>query len=171
MPLDTPTLQLQLVSTLTGTPVQGGTPTFPINLAWAAPLVTGIGLGQADKIYAPAQITLAPSAGLDIDLAGVVLDPFGLACTMVKIKAVLIKASALNVNNVNLTRPAANGVPWFLAASDGFGITPGEIFMRATPALAGLGTVTPGTGDLLRVDNSGAGTSVIFDLVVIGTSA
>lgn len=166
-----PTLQLELVATLSGAAVQGGTPTFPLHLAWAAPLVTGIGLGQADKIYAPSPITLAPSAGQDIDLAGALLDPFGLPCVMAKIKAVLMKAAAANVNNVNVSRPAANGIPWFLAASDGFALTPGEIFMRATPVLAGLAAVTPATGDLLRVDNSGAGTSVTFEIVVIGTSA
>jgi len=171
MPLDTPTLNISIVSTLTGTLLQGGTPTWPVYLNWAAPLTTGVGASQADKIYAPATIVLAPSAGLDIDLAGVLSDAFGVALTMVKLKGIGIRAAAANTNNVNVSRPAANGVPWMLAASDAFALGPGGIFLLVNPGLAGLATVTPGTGDLLRVDNSAAGTSVSLDLVVIGTSA
>lgn len=170
MALDTPILQINVVSTLTGTLLEGATPSYPLNLTWAAPLTTGTGANNADKIYT-AQITLGPSAGQDIDLAGVLFDPFGVALTMVKLKGVGLKAATANVNNVNVSRPASNGVPWFLAASDAFALGPGGIFLFVNPAAAGIATVTPATGDLLRVDNSGAGTSVIFDIVVIGTSA
>lgn len=170
MPLDTPTLQLQLAATLTGTALEGATPAWALNKTWAAPLTTGVAANMADKIYA-ASLTLGISAGQDIDLAGVLFDPFGVALTFVKIKAVAILASALNTNNVNVSRPASNGVPWFLAASDGFALGPGGIYLYANPALAGIATVTPGTGDILRLDNSGAGTSVALDLVIIGTSA
>jgi hypothetical protein len=171
MPLSTPTLQLDLVSTLTGTLVQGGTPSFPISLAWAAPLVTGVGANQADKIYAPPSIVLAPSAGLDIDLAGALLDPFGVALVMVKLKAIALRAAVGNTNNVNVSRPAANGVPWLLAASDAFALGPGGIFLFVNPGLAGIASVVAATADILRLDNSGAGTSVTVDLVLIGTSA
>lgn len=170
MALDTPILQLQIAASLTGTALEGATPTYPLNITWAAPLTTGVGLNNADKIYA-ANITLAISSGQDIDLAGVLTDPFGAALTFVKIKGVAIRANAANTNNVNVSRPAANGVPWFLAASDAFALGPGGIFLYVNPAAAGIATVTAGTGDILRVDNSGAGTSVNFDIVIIGTSA
>lgn len=170
MPLDTPTLQVQLVGTLTGTALEGASPSWPFNLSWAAPLTTGVGASQADKIYA-ANLTLGISSGQDVDLAGVLFDPFGVALTFTKIKAVGIRAAAANTNNVNVSRPAANGVPWFLAASDAFALAPGGIFLYVNPTLAGIATVTPATGDLLRLDNSGAGTTVNLDLVIIGTSA
>jgi hypothetical protein len=98
-------------------------------------------------------------------------DPFGVAFVLVKLKGVAIKASPLNTNNINVSRPAANGVPWFIAASDAFALGPGGIFLYVNPAAAGIATVTPATGDLLRVDNSGAGSGVTFDIVVFGTSA
>jgi hypothetical protein len=85
MALDTPTLQLQIAANLTGTALEGSSPTYPLNLTWAAPLTTGTGASQADKIYA-AQITLGISSGQDIDLAGVLTDPFGVALTFVKMK-------------------------------------------------------------------------------------
>lgn len=170
MPLDLSTFQINVAGTLTGTALEGATPAWSINFPWAAPLTTGVGLNQADKIYAAA-ITLGISSGQDVDLAGVLSDPFGVALTFVKLKAVLIRASALNTNNVNVSRPASNGVPWFLAASDGFALGPGGIFLWCNPAAAGIATVTAGTGDILRLDNSGAGTTVALDLVLVGTSA
>lgn len=171
MALDTPILQIQIVSTLTGALLQGGTPSWGINKTWSAPLATGTGANQADKLYHPASITLGPSAGQDIDLAGVLFDAFGVALTMVKLKGVALFAAVANTNSVNVTRPASNGVPWFLAAGDGFALGPGGIFLYVNPGAAGIATVTPATGDLLRVDNSGAGTSVTFDIIVLGTSA
>jgi hypothetical protein len=170
MALDTPVFQVQIAANYTGTAVEGGTPAYPLNVTWAAPLTTGTGASQADKMYT-AQITLTASSGQDIDLAGVLSDPFAVAMTMVKLKAIAIRASTTNTNNVNLTRPAANGVPWLLAAGDGIAIGPGGIFVAVNPGAAGLATVTPATGDLIRVDNSGAGTSVTFDIVLLGTSA
>jgi hypothetical protein len=170
MALDTPNLQIQVTSTLTGAALEGATPTYALNQTWSTPLTTGTGANQADKLYT-ASITLGPSAGQDIDLAGVLTDPFGVALSFVKVKVVAIKASAANTNNVNVSRPAANGLTWFLATSDGFGMGPGEIFIRSSPGTAGLGTVAAGTADLIRVDNGGAGTSVTFDIIIIGTSA
>jgi hypothetical protein len=170
MPLDTPVFTVQIASTLTGTALEGATPSFPLNLTWSAPLTTGTGASQADKIYT-ASITLGASSGQDVDLAGVLTDPFGGALTMVKLKAVAVRAAAANTNNVNISRPASNGVPWFLAASDGLSLGPGGIFVFVNPGSAGIATVTPATGDILRFDNSGAGTSVTFDLVILGTSA
>jgi hypothetical protein len=52
-----------------------------------------------------------------------------------------------------------------------FALGPGGIFLFVNPGAAGIATVTAGTGDILRVDNSGAGTTVTFDIVIIGTSA
>lgn len=170
MALDTQTLQIQWVSTLTGAALEGGTPTYQFNKTWAAPLVTGTGAGAADKLYA-ANLTLGISSGQDIDLAGVLTDPFGVALTFVKLKGVGIFANPANTNNVNISRPAANGVPWFVAASDAVSLGPGGIFLFVNPGVAGIATVTPATGDILRVDNSGAGSTVNLDIVIIGTSA
>jgi hypothetical protein len=170
MALDTPVFQVQIAATLSGTAVEGGTPQYPFNATWSAPLTTGTGASQADKLYT-ALITLAASTGQDIDLAGVLTDPFGGALTMVKLKGIGVRAATGNTNNVNLTRPAANGVPWLLAAGDGIAIGPGGIFLAVNPGAAGLATVTPATGDLIRIDNSGAGSSVTLDIALFGTSA
>jgi hypothetical protein len=145
-----------------------GAADLPFAVSVSHSLVTGTAAGQADRVFTDTR-TLAASATEDLDLAGVLLDAFGQAITFATIKAILIKAAAGNTNNVNVTRPASNGVPLFLAAGDGIPIKPGYGFGWFGSG-AGV-AVTPTTGDLLTITNSGAGTPVTYDIVIIGTSA
>jgi hypothetical protein len=115
------------------------------------------------------QRTLASEATEDLDLAGSLTDSFGATVTIVKLKAVIVVAAAGNTNNVEVTMPAANGVPLFLAAEDGIPVLPGGEFRWVAPG-AGV-TVTAGTGDLLTFTNSSSGTSVTYDVILVGTSA
>ena len=109
--------------------------------------------------------TLAASAGEDLDLAGVLADALGATIAAAEITAVYIEAHAANTNDVVLTRPASNGVPLFLLASGGVNVGPGDFFLLTNRK--GI-TVTAGTGDLLHVANGGAGTSVTYDVIVLG---
>jgi hypothetical protein len=129
---------------------------------------TGVASGQADLCFTDTR-TVAPSGTDALDLAGSLTGPVGGTLTIVKLKLVLVRASAANTNNVRVNRPATNGVPLFLAASDGIDVPPGGLFLWAGPG-AGV-TVTAATGDLLNIDNSGSGTSVTYDVVLVGTSA
>jgi hypothetical protein len=131
-------------------------------------LPTGTATGKADLIFTDTRTVTA--SGTDaLDLAGSLTGPLGTTLTFVKLKAVLIRAAAANTNNVRLNRPASNGVPLFLAASDGIDILPGGLFLWVAPG-AGV-TVTAATGDLINIDNSSSGTSVTYDVVFVGTSA
>lgn len=132
-------------------------------------LTEGTGASLADRMFHD-QRTLTASATEDLDLAGVLANPFGSTLTFVELRAILISASSANTNNVNVTRPASNGVPLFLAASDGIAVPPGGVFMWSCPA-DGKVTVTASTGDLLTITNSAGSTSVTYDVVIIGTSA
>lgn len=132
-------------------------------------LSNGTAANMADRMFHD-QRTIAASGTEDLDLAGVLVNAFGTTLTFVELRAFMITAAAANTNNVRLTRPASNGVPLFLAASDGIDIPPGGTFLWACPA-DGKVTVTAGTGDLLTVANSSSGTPVTYDVVIIGTSA
>lgn len=129
----------------------------------------GTATNGADRMFHD-QRTIAASGTEDLDLAGVLVNEFGAVTTFVELRALLITAAAGNTNNVRVTRPAANGVPLFLAASDGLDIPPGGAFLWACGA-DGKVTITAATGDLITVANSGAGTPVTYDVVIIGTSA
>ncbi len=130
---------------------------------------SGTTADRADLVWSDRR-TIAASSNEDLDLAGVLTGALGTTLTFVELRAVLISASTGNTNNVRLIRPASNGVPLFLAASDGIDIPPGGFFFWACPA-DGKVTVTASTGDLLNVANSSSGSSVTYDVIIIGTSA
>ena len=132
-------------------------------------LSNGTGANSADLCFHDTR-TLAASGTEDLDLAGSLAGPFGASQVFAEIRAIMIKAAAGNTNNVRVTRPAANGVPLFLAASDGIDVPPGGVFLWSCPA-DGKVAVTAAVGDLITVTNSSSGTSVTYDVVIIGCSA
>jgi hypothetical protein len=145
------------------------TATAPLELSDRTRLTSGTGLGAADMQWSDTR-TLAASATEDLDLAGSLTGPVGGTLTFARIKLVYIKALAANTNNVNVTRPASNGVPLFLAASDGLPVKPGGAFLWMAPDATGV-AVTAATGDLLTLTNGAGSTSVTYSIVIIGASA
>ena len=142
----------------------------PLAVTHALTLTDGTGAGQADLIFHDRR-TLAASANEDIDLNGV-LTKLGQTVNFARIRAVVVLASSENTNDVQVTRPSANGVPLFMAAGDGIALRPGEAFAWLGGAADATGkVVTAGTADLLNVANSGAGSSVTYDVIIIGCSA
>lgn len=147
-----------------------GTASMPIELLKALTLTDGTGANQADRIFTDTR-TLSASANEDLDLAGgSLVDVFGNALTFARIKALFVTADAGNTNNVNVSRPAANGVPLYLAAGDGEAVHPGSCILKAWPGVTAI-PVTAGTGDLINFANSGAGTPVTYTVIIIGASA
>lgn len=145
------------------------TATAPLSLERVLSWPSGTGADQADRIWHDRR-TIAASGTENLDLAGSLVDAFGATITFARIKAVLIAAASGNTNNVNVIREATNGVPLFLAAGDGIPVHPGGTFMWVAPGATGV-VVTASTGDLLSITNSGAGTSVTYDVVILGASA
>lgn len=145
------------------------TPVDNFSISTGIQLASGTGSAQADLLFHD-QRTLAASGTEDLDLAGVLASPYGATLTFAEIRAIMFKASATNTNNVRVTRPAANGVPLFLAASDGIDVPPGGVFLWSCPADGKL-PVTAATGDLITVTNSAAGTPVTYDVIIVGTSS
>jgi hypothetical protein len=162
-------LTLKLVATLTGT-ADLLTPTAPLELTQRHRLATGTGLEQADMLWTD-RVTLAASATADLDLAASLAPHVGTGTlTFARIKALIVLASEANTNDVQVTRPAANGVPIFLAAGDGIPVKPGGSFVWVAPNAAGV-VVTAATGDLITFTNSAGSTGVTYDVVIIGASA
>jgi hypothetical protein len=166
MPLTT-VIEAEINANLTSA-LDLGTAAYPSDVLSRLTLTSGTGNNQADLVFNDTR-TVAASGTDALDLAGALTGPLGGLLTFVKLKALMVRAAAGNANNVRLNRPASNGVPLFLAASNGIDIPPGGVFLWVAP-LAGV-TVTPATGDLINIDNAGAGTPVTYDVVIIGTSA
>lgn len=127
--------------------------------------------GQADRVWKDSG-TIGASSNTDIDLAGSLTDDFGGTVAFARIKALVIAAAAGNTNNVVVGAAASN--PWttLLGSTHTITLRPGAwIALGAgTADLTGY-AVTAGTGDVLRLANSGAGTGVNYDIAIIGCSA
>lgn len=132
-------------------------------------LTTGTGANQSDMLWHD-QRTLTASATENLDFAGSLTNAFGTTQTFARIKAFVVYAATGNTNNVNVIREGTNGVPLFLAAGDGIPVRPGGLFVAMAPDATAY-AVTASTGDLVTFTNSAGGTSVTFDVIVIGASA
>jgi hypothetical protein len=139
----------------------------PLNFLREIVLTSGTGLGQADRIFADRR-TVNASATDTIDLTGSLTDIAGAAFAPAKLKAIILHNPG--PQTLELTRPADTGVPFLKTAGDAIPVPAGSTFHLATAAAAGLATVTAGTGDEITIVN-GAGNAVVYDLVLIGTSA
>lgn len=133
-------------------------------------LDNGTGTSQVDLIWSDTR-TIAASGTDDLDLAGTALQTaFGANLTFVKVKLIAVYAATGNTNNVVIGGAAATQfLAGFGAAAHTYAVPPGGLFVVAAP-VAGW-TVGAGASDLLRVANSGAGTSVTYDICMLGTSA
>ncbi|MFF9844617.1 hypothetical protein [Streptomyces sp. NPDC013740] len=160
--------------TVSGTQTKAGDLSTPSDvLSWrrGVHLESGTTAGKADLRFTDTR-TLAASATEDLDLAGVLLDAFGAALTFVRIKGLFISAAAANTNNVVVGAAASNAWATLLNATGTITLRPGASFAAMSGSADATGmAVTAGTGDLLKVANSGAGTSVTYDIVIVGASA
>jgi hypothetical protein len=146
-----------------------GDATFPVSLTQAISLLNGTGGGQADLIFTDTR-TVTASSNESLDLAGSLTDAYGATITFARIKAIIVVAASGNTNDVQVTRPASNGTPLFIAAGDGIALAPGDFFAWASSGATGK-VVTASTGDLVNFANSSSGTSVTYTVIIIGASA
>jgi hypothetical protein len=163
-------MPIQVVAALTGSvsaTIDRGRTTFVFENPTAVDLPQGTSSGQADIVFSDTR-TLATNTNEDLDLAGGLADVFGVTRTFVKVKAIRFKAAAANTT----TLVVGNGTNPFVGPFGGGGHTlslaPGAEILVTAPA-AGW-TVTPGTGDIIKVTNP-AGASATYDVDIIGTSA
>jgi hypothetical protein len=147
----------------------GTDPTYNFKAGNTISLTNGVGANQADKVFAD-QRTLAASNSEDLDVvAGGLTDAFGTTFTLAELKVLMVCASSANTNNVVLGGDA-NSVPFLSTAATTVAIKPGGCFQLADPSAGGI-AVTTGTGDIIQVANSGAGTSVTYDIVIVGSGS
>lgn len=128
---------------------------------------SGAGLNEANVIWSDRR-TVNASATDSLDLiGGGLLDALGAAFAPARVKLIAIRNRG--AQEIRLTRPAANGVPFLEAAGDAVPIGAGGLNLWVCPTAAGK-AVTAGTGDLIDIVN-GAGSAVDYDIVIIGASS
>jgi len=136
------------------------------SLSGSRVLNDGVGNNKANEVFDDTR-TLAANANEELDLAGVLLNPAGVAITFTRIKAIAIKADAANAAKITVGGAASNPFTGpFGATGDLIDIQPGDMFM-ITNANAGW-TVTAGTGDKLKITNGSAAAAANYSIVLIG---
>lgn len=169
MPITSCTLTGEFKATYTSV-LDLATVTVPLTLRKAVSITAGTGANQADKVFHD-QRTLTASSTEDLDLAGSLTDAFGATITFARIKGIFVAAASANTNNVLVGGAASNQfINWVSDATDKIVVRPGGWFGLVAPDATAY-AVTAGTGDLLRIGNSGAGTAVTYDIILIGASA
>lgn len=145
--------------------------TAPLSVAQSYGFTSGVGAGQVDKIFADTR-TIIASSNDDIDLAGVLVDALGSIITFARLKALIVRANAANVNNLVMGGGASNPITTILGGTTPtLTIRPGGALVLVSPSDAVGYVVTAATADILRFTNGGAGSSVTYDLILIGSSA
>lgn len=131
-------------------------------------LDNGTGANQADQVWHDTR-TLTTGANETLDLNGGLTNALGASVTFTKVKQLYIRnkgTTALTIGN------AGGGVnAWatpFGAATHTIKVQPGGELNLIAPDAAGF-AVTPGTGDLLKIENA-AGASCDYDIVIIGVN-
>lgn len=170
MPLSS-SYTMQVVADLTKV-LDLSTGRVPLSKVYSSVMASGTAAGQADIVFQDTR-TLAPSANEDLDLNGTTLqDPFGVNLALLRVKGILISAAAANVNNVIVGAAAATQWATLLNATGTVTLRPGATFAAWAGVADGTGyAVVAGASDFLRVANSGAGTSVNYDIIIVGCSA
>lgn len=169
----TTTLTATAIFGVSGTHVNdldlGNDPSYSFKGGKTISFANGTGASQADMVFAD-QRTIAASTTEDLDVAGgALVDAFGNTFTIAELKVLMVCAAAANTNNVVLGGDA-NSVPFFGDATDIVSIKPGGCFQLADPSAGGY-AVTAATGDIIQVANSGAGTTVTYDIIIAGSSS
>lgn len=160
-----------LISLAEGKALDLGNANVPLERTYQTILANGTGAGQVDRIFHDTR-TISASSNDDLDLAGVLTDTFGATLTFVKVKGIVVVAAAANTNNVVLGGASNTFSTWLTGTNPAVLVRPGTMFalicgVADTTAYA----VTATSADLFRISNSGAGTSVTYDIYIIGTSA
>lgn len=153
-------------------PLDLGAAAFEPKINRSLALADGTTAGKANRLFTNTS-TIAASGADSLDLAASLVDAFGATLTFAKVKLLYVAAAAANSNNVVIGGAASNGfITPFGDATDKIVLRPGAWMVLAAGSADATGyAVTATTGDLLAIANSGAGTSVTYDIAIVGTSA
>ncbi len=162
----TSTLKIELNSDLESA-LDLATGKVPLRYSKTSKLTDGVGKDKAETVFHDKR-TLAASASEQFDLNGTLTDAFGNTINFTKIKTILIAASSSNGGDIQIGNSGVNAfLNWSGDATDLVNLAPDGVFLLHNPTANGYG-VTAGTGDELKILNTDAGASVVYDIVVIG---
>lgn len=165
---------IKTVINLTDTLAQGGEEgDFRVRKQHTISLANGTGANQADILYV-ADDQFSAASQNDKDLAGSLTDALGNTITMAEVVgfAVINQRSdgTVSSSHVDIGNATNAWHEWLGAAGTTVRVPAGGFFMLISPDADGLGAVTAGTDDTLRITTDVSGT-YYCQTVVLGRSA
>ena len=124
----------------------------------------GTGANQYQVVFSDERTT--DSTGEELDLAGVLKDPFNLTLTFTAVKVISIEASSSNTNNTILIGGTHPVTGIFADTSDAIIVRPGGTLTIVAPDTTGY-AITATSADDLKVYSSGTG-NVKYKIVILG---
>lgn len=140
-----------------------------LNQVYSYSLLNGTGANQANMEWSDTR-TLAPSATENLDMYGSLTSKLGGTIGFNRIKGFIVHAHADNTNNVLIGGADADAFDSWLNIVDGtdsISLPPGGLFAMIAPDSNAF-NVNADTHDLLKMTNSDNGTSVTYDIILIG---
>lgn len=165
------TLSVSLAALLTGDAVAGGDEArfrvdYDKQMDWEPGNIDSV--AKADVLYS-GRVTIAASGNQDFDLFGALTSALGAAVNASRVVAVVIEAASTNTNAVRFGPAASAGALGpFADATDRLVIQPGNVMVLT--CRQGW-TITGTTADKWNFANSAAGSSVTFNIYLIGRTA
>jgi len=144
-----------------------GTGRHSISETYSNAFTSGTGANQANEVWADTR-TISSSSSDDLDLYGSLTDAFGTTLNFTSIKAIIIKASSSNGDNLSVGGDAGAPISTIFAdTSDEILVPPGGMFMITNPQADGF-AVTNTTADVLEITNTDSGDSAEYDIIIVG---
>lgn len=162
------TVKMSVNATLTNPDLDVGSAVYNIsNEIFQKHFTNGTSAGLANAIWSDKR-AIALSANDDLDLAGVLLDPFSGALTFTTIKYILVHAMEANAHNLILGGDTTTSLSTiFGAVTDKIILPPGATFSLLNPENGYV--VTAATADKLRLTNAGSVSTINYEIILIGT--
>ena len=134
----------------------------------------GTTANKADMLWMDQRV-ITTGANDDIDLAGVLTDVFGTTITMAEVVLLFLinapRSGSANTTDLTIGIGSNPFLGFLGGTTPTIGpIKPGGMIMIGAGDAAGIGTVTAGTADILRVANS-AGASATYQIAILARSA
>lgn len=138
----------------------------PVIKDYSQLLGNGTGANQASQQWHSLGRVLTAAASETLALTGSLTNAFGVVLTFTAIKMLIIRALAANTNDVVLGANGANQwVGMFVGTADSVKVKPGGTLIWVAPAAGGAVVAS----DVIKVTNSAGGTSVTYDIFLLGT--
>jgi len=164
-------ISLNIIAQLSKTIDLANNPEYTLNYPKRVQLATGTSAGQADVMFTDTR-SINASSSEDLDLVGALTDALGTTFSPVRVKALIVSAAAGNTNSVVVGGASATQWAALLGTTGTVTLRPGAFFAAVAGVADATGYVcAAGSTDLLKIANSSSGTSVTYDIIVIGASA